>query len=309
MKSILPILFLLSFCAQAQNLALNGDLESYTLCPTQGYNITDASFCNDAGGGSCDYYNTCAGNIPTVGVPSNIFGYQKPHSGNGYVGMWNLLLQQVFPGIPDHEYLQMKLSEPLEPGKQYKLEFYASAAENYGLGCNGLGMLLYTGDATNTGLWDMLIQTPHIIENEIIADTSGWHKISGTIVADQAYDHLIIGNFNYAIDYDVINPAAPATSLGAYYYIDDAVVEEIPPPVQIPDVFTPNTIDGANDVFEIANLLPQSQLTIYNRWGRKVFESDDYKNDWNGGQCSAGVYFFILHTPDGTDHSGTITIL
>ncbi len=64
----------------------------------------------------------------------------------------------------------------------------------------------------------------------------------------------------------------------------------------IPNVFTPNA-DGINDVFEILNMehYPVSQIVIYNRWGKKVFEHTDYYNNWWDGQGHPdGVYFYVL---------------
>ena len=37
-----------------------------------------------------------------------------------------------------------------------------------------------------------------------------------------------------------------------------------------------------------------SELTIFNRWGRVVFHSKDYQNDWDGGGLSDGTYFYVL---------------
>jgi gliding motility-associated-like protein len=86
----------------------------------------------------------------------------------------------------------------------------------------------------------------------------------------------------------------------------------------IPNIITPNG-DNLNDNFKIPNLeyYPNSQLIIYNRWGRKVYESSNYQNDWNGEKCADGVYYFILQVNFGNtgngekieEHNGTITIL
>lgn len=77
-------------------------------------------------------------------------------------------------------------------------------------------------------------------------------------------------------------------------YVVDAVLE-------VPNVFTPNG-DGANDFLKFKNLevLGSNNLTIFNRWGKKVFEQDNYKNDWNGGGHVDGTYFFILSVPGAT---------
>ena len=72
----------------------------------------------------------------------------------------------------------------------------------------------------------------------------------------------------------------------------------------IPNVFTPNG-DGINDVFEILNLehYPRSQIMIYNRHGRKVFEHSDYfGNWWDGGNHPDGTYYYcLLYTSDAAD--------
>ncbi len=78
----------------------------------------------------------------------------------------------------------------------------------------------------------------------------------------------------------------------------------------IPNVFTPNG-DGHNDNFAILNLehYPNSTLQVYTRWGRKVFESNNYRNEWNGADQADGTYFFIFRRNDGQEFKGSVTIL
>lgn len=81
--------------------------------------------------------------------------------------------------------------------------------------------------------------------------------------------------------------------------------------VVAPDVFTPNG-DGFNDFLVFANLLAydNNSLVIYNRWGIKVYQSADYKNNWDGENHTPGVYFYILEIPEKNQKlNGTITIL
>lgn len=49
--------------------------------------------------------------------------------------------------------------------------------------------------------------------------------------------------------------------------------------IKINESFSPNG-DGQNETFFIENLdlYPNTSLIIYNRWGTKIYESDDYKN-------------------------------
>ena len=63
--------------------------------------------------------------------------------------------------------------------------------------------------------------------------------------------------------------------------------------VFIPNVFTPNN-DGYNEFFKVLNKVPNTQIIISNRWGVKVFESDDYQNDWQAKDQSEGVYYYTI---------------
>lgn len=75
---------------------------------------------------------------------------------------------------------------------------------------------------------------------------------------------------------------------------DTINVQVLDCPGEIPNVFTPNG-DGKNDAFQIANIeLIPWRLEIYNRWGRRVYESDAYRNDWRGEGLPSGVYYYGL---------------
>jgi gliding motility-associated-like protein len=71
--------------------------------------------------------------------------------------------------------------------------------------------------------------------------------------------------------------------------------------------------DGKNDSWLIKNLklYPKNQLKIVDRWGRVVFEKNDYSEDnlWDGKDVSEGVYFFQFRVPDkGLERNGWITL-
>ncbi len=82
--------------------------------------------------------------------------------------------------------------------------------------------------------------------------------------------------------------------------------------IVIPNVFTPNG-DGINDYFVIDGLenVPNSHLVVFNRWGKKVYESHNYQNNWGGEGLSDGVYFYVFTLPQGIADpiNGTVTIL
>lgn len=73
----------------------------------------------------------------------------------------------------------------------------------------------------------------------------------------------------------------------------------------VPNVITPNN-DGKNDVFNTG--LSGSQLLIFNRWGRRVFEAAPYANNWGTG-VGNGVYYYLLTTQMGTQCKGWVQVL
>lgn len=111
----------------------------------------------------------------------------------------------------------------------------------------------------------------------------------------------------------------------------------LPVKLKIPNIFTPNG-DGINDYFiidndpsfntedengentrgfeyESYNILNdyylRTELTIFNRWGRIVYKSDDYQNDWDGGNLPDATYFYVLECIgeyDNHRYQGSVTI-
>jgi PKD repeat protein len=59
-----------------------------------------------------------------------------------------------------------------------------------------------------------------------------------------------------------------------------------------PNVITPNG-DGLNDALELRPAEPGTRLQVFNRWGRLVYSTTDYHNDWGRGQ-SPGLYYYLL---------------
>ncbi len=97
------------------------------------------------------------------------------------------------------------------------------------------------------------------------------------------------------------------------------IIRELGDSLIFPNVFTPNG-DGINDYFEIKNLEPEHylgrQLVVFNRYGKKVYESNNYLNQWDGAGLAEGTYFFIFRyqfafttVSEEKEVSGSVTIL
>ena len=138
---------------------------------------------------------------------------------------------------------------------------------------------------------------------------------------DYSYQWFLIPNANSISNTAGLSSTTPASegnyaiqvvisdSCG-YQKSDIQIINVLPPcQVEIPNVITPNG-DLANDYFRIKNLEyhPNTSVTIFDRWGLKVFESTNYNNEWKGDGVSDGTFFYVIDVPQDKKYSGFITV-
>jgi len=74
-------------------------------------------------------------------------------------------------------------------------------------------------------------------------------------------------------------------------------IEDCSCTLYLPTAFTPNS-DGLNDVFVPTYCeLETFKMEVFNRWGQKVFETEDINKGWDGnanGKKTLGVYFWVI---------------
>ncbi|TGE27234.1 gliding motility-associated C-terminal domain-containing protein [Hymenobacter metallicola] len=80
------------------------------------------------------------------------------------------------------------------------------------------------------------------------------------------------------------------------------------PDSEMPNVFTPNG-DGINDAFVLSTEALNSNIQIFNRWGRQVFSATSYRNDWSGDAQPAGVYYYVLTDVNGSTRKGWVELV
>ena len=85
--------------------------------------------------------------------------------------------------------------------------------------------------------------------------------------------------------------------------------------VKTASAFSPDG-DGINDLFEIKGIVdfPNCRIEIFNRNGQRVFESDGYREAWdgrfNGEPLPTASYYYVLDLGDGSESlTGIITII
>lgn len=194
--------------------------------------------------GISDFYNECVTDnsliINWYMSPRNNAGYQKPHSGTGYIGFLPFayypdLLPNYYPNV--REVVAQRMKKKLKPQVKYLVRFYANLADTCGWAINRLG-LAFSKDSLGVEVTDGLNfndSLKPVIEwdsTKIFNDSINWHKISGTYTANGTEKYITISNFYSDTNTSfIITPrydsSGNSIKLAAYYYIDDVSIYEI----------------------------------------------------------------------------------
>lgn len=228
--------FIAALCCRAQNLVPNHSFEEAQSCyPFSGFYYPDEGPLGwFSGGHSPDYFQgpACAGYGNDRSASLNHMGFQYPFDGVCYAGV---VSYYYLP--PGREYLVIQLAETLEVGQTYYASFRANAAWGGAaiypiarLASSHIGMRFTT--SPHQWVWDDPLPVPvnyaHVYFPQILADTVGWTLVSGSFVADSAYQYVMIGNHFENSQTDTL-PFEPTISLPmAYTFIDDVCVSRSP---------------------------------------------------------------------------------
>lgn len=220
----LTLLVLFSADLRAQNLVPNGNFEQDTACPPHFSCITYCSgWSQYTGGGSSDYFNTCAPNIYQNSIPKNYFGYQIPASGNAYAGLYTYAIQAT---SNYKEYITRGIT-PLIPSVKYEVSMSVSLANNSTYASDDLGIYFFKNSAVYGSSYSTTVPATPQVWCGTIYDTSNWIRISSIYIPDSTYDHIVIGGFKdyNAMHLTSVNPVVNGAY--SYYYIDSVVIRAI----------------------------------------------------------------------------------
>jgi hypothetical protein len=312
MKNLLTI-FLLLTCGLCfgQNLVPNPSFEDTVSCPVYFHEVP-ANW-HARSNTSPDYFNACSIN-PDFSVPDNYMGYQPALDGNGYIGLITGNLYNAY-----HEKIGTQLLQPLVVGTRYYASVYISKAfkihdaDTILCATNKFGMR-FSCDPEVPWPFDNIAQ---VYTDAVVTDTIGWTKISGSFVADSAYQYLLLGNF--------FDPALTTITLCdnreepyAYYYADmvcvssDSVTCPVDFATALRDVKTINEISLSPNPFSnklsfsIANN-EQTTISLYNFLGQQILQQTFTNSTTiNTEQLADGIYFYELRSSKGTLKAGKL---
>jgi hypothetical protein len=199
-----------------QNMVPNGNFEEYITCPSGTSQLNVCTGWKPFTNGSSDYYNTCG--TGNVGVPSNIFGYQQPASGNGYAGGVSAASGSYYK-----EYIARSII-PLTVGQRYVFSISVSLGNGLACGTNDVGVYFFKDAPAFYNINTVPPVTPQIEWPDIVVtDTQNWVRLSKFFVADSAYTNIVIGGFKDGQTIISV-PVSPGV-LNGYYYFDSVVLK------------------------------------------------------------------------------------
>jgi gliding motility-associated-like protein len=298
---------------QQENLILNGSLEDFINCPVTP-NITEAKFWSTGLEGNdwhIEYFHACAGHVPVFGTS----WVQSAKDGDAFFGAGNSIGIQDTSVSQEREFSTGRLKYCLQAGARYKLSFYVNPPPNQVSAYVGYDCFevffhpnAYPLSSQNYGITSRFYEVAHLAlkmpVNRPITQRGVWHKLEVEFTATGEECYFTVGCFKWLKPENIdtlVGPGATGNVFrGIYYLDDDFVLTEIPddttPPAPEPlvtNVFTPNA-DGHNDYWVIKHLPPATSVAIYNRWGQRVYFSENYANDWGGEGLPSGTYIAEL---------------
>jgi hypothetical protein len=315
-QSYLIIIMWTCQICMAQNLVPNSNFETFSGCPGF-YHQLDLAIPwinTSTGAGRSEYLNSCA-TSPNVSVPSNTFGFQIAHTGEGYCGLY---MFNYGTGVPNfREYIEAPLSQSLTAGNTYYFQMFMALANGSKFTTDDFGV--YLSDTLVSGINNFypLPFTPQIINSSgVITDTVNWTKVSGNYIATGSENYLIIGNFKNDTNTNMISINTSGNVDGAYFYIDDICIAS--------DSLDCITMVGINDIniTEDFRCFPNpfseklsivirnnkfSEIILYDIASRKILQKKFINTiTINTEQLEKGIYIYEVRIGAGLFKKGKV---
>lgn len=153
------------------------------------------------------------------------------------------------------------------------------------------------------GSFEINPRDPSVNENFqiILHPTSLWNLdfagLSNGVMLRDTINVLNLSEFGwYYVNYFLISDNGCKINMKYDFFIKDFMT------LYFPNTFTPNA-DGINDVyFAVGTLVKEFTMQIYDRWGEKLFSTDDLYKGWNGmykgSAAKEDVYIYKAQAKD-----------
>jgi OmpA-OmpF porin, OOP family len=213
----------------SQNLVTNSGFEEYVRCPI-GHLVYGETFLlpgwHSPSIGTPDYFNTCSKH--SSHASNNWAGLCDHYSGQGYAGIITFMKGKEY-----REYLGAELTESLDSGVVYNLQFSFRLSSYSKISTGRIGMALSNKKISakhDKRLWlePAVLAMP---DSAIVQQTGHWQVMSGDYVAKGGERFIYLGNFSSEVETPVYKiqfggDHEPMLRTASYYYFDDVVVQK-----------------------------------------------------------------------------------
>lgn len=304
-------------CDAQTNLVPNHSFEVPDSCPATHTFLTpgEGPLHWFSGGGTPDYYQGCVPSPNEASVPQNDFAFQYPQDGENYIG---LVTYEVNSG-GIREYAMVELQQPLVIGQTYTVSFYANAAWNgtdsifpqHYLASSHIGAL-FTMQPRPWGSfdpWTLATGSAHVWHPWIIADTVNWTLVSGSFVADSAYQYLMVGNHFNNAESDTVSLGPSIQLPKAYTLIDNVCVSQglmgCPSANGVDNLENHEVLlfpNPGSDHLHVVRSRANSEAVIHDAIGRLVWSGIVGQGRWTLDVRAWARGYYVLNMWSGEDH-------
>ncbi|MCX6291146.1 MAG: PKD domain-containing protein, partial [Bacteroidetes bacterium] len=246
--------------------------------------------------------------IPAEGCAPLLINFSGSSSATGLFYTWDFGDGNVSSQVPDsvvtHLYLQDGMYYPF---------YYIGYTLPSGSTCNSVGLntsgYIRVKTFMTVNINPAVVEIPDGYDTTVVAivfDTTltggppfiyNWSPSANIHSTDSLALVFLSNNIESAYYYCTVTNAAGCKAT------DSLLVLLFPCDVRsiIPNVFTPND-DGINDTYHITYLCAaiDFKFSIFNRWGKMIYESSDPDFHWNGktvkgDDATEGTYYYVMH--------------
>lgn len=296
---------LISIGVSAQNLLPNGGFETYTICPNGPANIIQAVSYSNPTGGTPDFFHSCA-SVANSSVPSNWYGFQPAHGGQGYGGM----ILYYGPGVPNgREYIQAALQSPMDAGQCYHVEFWINRCNRSRYASDNVQVYFSNTQISGIPGLSPLAFTPQVQFNILsVIDTVNWTYLSGNFTATGNEQFVIFGNF-----LDDASTTTAYTNAGgqfdySFHYIDDISITPCTGLADNPHQTVTVTPTLFHEQLTVTNYQHQPVLfTLYDASMKLILVKKIYTSEHMATEhLRSGMYFYTLQSANGEGVQGKL---
>ena len=144
--------------------------------------------------------------------------------------------------------------------------------------------------------------------------TYSWSPATGLSNPTSANPTVTLPNTSASPITQTYTLTATNTATGCSGTASVVVSVGIEPNVEVPNVITPNG-DKLNDWLQVKNVTsyPINSMEIFNRWGRRVFSTENYNNTSNywgtDPNIASGMYYYLFKQPNGGVTRGWVEVI